>query len=92
MQICCAKPSSNGYALTYPTPNAKAEVMKTLLALGISAATIERSLATLADFGANEMLLVEERDISGRGAAKEWLYRFLVDATAVSCHLQLLFC
>lgn len=64
MQICCARPSSNGYVLTYPTPSAATEVTKALQALGIGEEAVGRSLATLVDFGPNEMLLVEERDIS----------------------------
>lgn len=64
MQVCCARPSSNGYVLTYPAASARAEVSKALEALGISGETIDKSLATLADYGTNEMLLVEERDIS----------------------------
>ena len=64
MQICCARPSSNGYALTYPAATAKAEVTKALGSLGINEETIDKGLATLADFGPNEMLLVEERDVS----------------------------
>lgn len=63
MQVCCARPSSNGYVLTYPAASAKEDVTKVLLALGISEGTIEDRLATLADFGPNEMLLVEEREI-----------------------------
>ena len=64
MQICCAKPSSNGYVLTYPAASAKADVTRVLRALGITQEKIDESLTMLADFGPNEMLLVEERDIS----------------------------
>jgi hypothetical protein len=63
MQICCARPSSNGYVLTYPAANAKDQVKKVLRALGISGDTIEKSLAMLADFGPDEMLLVEQCEI-----------------------------
>jgi hypothetical protein len=38
-------------------------VTKALLALGISAETINGTLDMLADFGPDEMLQVEERDI-----------------------------
>ena len=64
MQICCARPSSNGYVLTYPATNARDQVKKVLRALGISGETIEKSLAMLADFGPDEMLLVEQCDIA----------------------------
>jgi hypothetical protein len=64
MQICCARPGSNGCALTYPAASAKGEVTNALLALGISKATIDSSLTMLADFGPDEMLLVEEIEIS----------------------------
>lgn len=64
MQVCCARPRNNGYVLTYPAVDAEAEVTKALQALGISEGAIDSSLATLADFGPNEMLLVEEREIS----------------------------
>jgi hypothetical protein len=67
MQICCARPSSNGYVLTYPAATAKVEVTKVLQALGITEQTIDKCLATLADFGPNEMLLVEERDVLEEG-------------------------
>jgi hypothetical protein len=63
MQICCAQPSHNGYVLTYSSANAKAEVTKTLRALGISDGKIDKSLATIADFGPKEMLLVEQLEI-----------------------------
>jgi hypothetical protein len=39
-------------------------VTNALLALGISAEAIDRSLDMLGDFGPDEMLLVEEREIS----------------------------
>ena len=64
MQVCCARPSSNGYVLTYPVATAKEDVSKTLRALGVSDERIDRSFGILADFGPNEMLLVEEREIS----------------------------
>jgi len=54
----------NGYVLTYAAANAKDEVTKTLRALGIGKQTIEKSLAMLSDFGPDEMLLVEQLDIS----------------------------
>jgi hypothetical protein len=63
MQICCARPDSSGHVITYATASAKAEVTKALLALGISAETIDGALDMLADFGPDEMLQVEERDI-----------------------------
>jgi hypothetical protein len=63
MQICCARPGSSGYVITYAAADAKADVTKALLALGISAATINGTLDMLADFGPDEMLQVEERDI-----------------------------
>jgi hypothetical protein len=64
MQICCARPGSNGYVITYSSASARVEVTNALLALGISAETVDRSLDMLGDFGPDEMLLVEERDIS----------------------------
>jgi hypothetical protein len=64
MQICCARPGSNGYVITYSSARARIEVTNALLALGISAETIDRGLDMLGDFGPDEMLLVEERDIS----------------------------
>ncbi|MGB6477331.1 MAG: hypothetical protein WBF04_25030 [Candidatus Sulfotelmatobacter sp.] len=64
MQICCARPGSSGYVMTYAAASAKAEVTKTLLALGFSAETINGSLDMLSDFGPDEMLQVEELDIS----------------------------
>jgi hypothetical protein len=64
MQICCARPGSSGYVMTYSSAGARVEVTNALLALGISAETIDRSLDMLGDFGPDEMLLVEEREIS----------------------------
>jgi hypothetical protein len=63
MQICCARPGSSGYVMTYLSANAKVEVTNALLALGISAETIDKSLDMLGEFGPDEMLLVEEREI-----------------------------
>jgi hypothetical protein len=64
MQICCARPGSSGYVITYSSARARVEVTNVLLALGISAETIDSSLDMLGDFGPDEMLLVEELDIS----------------------------
>lgn len=64
MQICCARPGCSGYVMTYAAASAKAEVTKALRALGASAETIDGSLDMLADFGPNEMLQVEELEIS----------------------------
>lgn len=63
MQVCCARPSANGYVLTYPAATAKADVRNVLRALGAAEAAIDKGLATVADFGPNEMLLVQELDI-----------------------------
>ena len=64
MQICCARPGSNGYVITYSSGGARVEVTNALVALGISAETIDRSLDMLGDFGPDEVLLVEEREIA----------------------------
>jgi hypothetical protein len=64
MQICCARPGDNGFVITYSSASARVEVTNALLALGISTETVDSSLDMLGDFGPDEMLLVEERDIS----------------------------
>jgi len=64
MQVCCARPNGNGYVLTYPAATARADVTNTLRALGISEDAISKSYEMLADFGPDEMLLVEQLEIS----------------------------
>ena len=64
MQVCCARPSANGYVLTYPAATAKADVTNVLRALGCDESAIAKSMVTIAEFGPNEMLLVQQVDIS----------------------------
>jgi hypothetical protein len=63
MQICCARPGGNGHVLTYPAASAKADVASTLRALGVSEGAVTKGLDAIADFGPDEMLLVEQLEI-----------------------------